>query len=315
MPGIGNSLTQGKIDVALSDFARRYRNNSFVAEMLCPRVNVLKQTNKYWLFGREGQQLPDQVLRGPGAAAERVELTLSTASYECADHSLEAFIPDEERSNYEAGDIEQARTKLVMDKLLLDYEDRVATLATTTANYAAGNSVTLAGVQQWSDYTNSDPLIDVETGKAQIRLAGVNANLLILGDAVYTKLINHPDIVARFQYTTPRILTSADLAAIFGVEKVVVASAIKLSAALAASFVWGKNAVLAYVQPGTSMEDVSFAKSFVWTGAPGTVGGFQTEIGRATPISRKSDEIATHWYYDLRVTSNISAYLIKNAVA
>lgn len=315
MPGIGNSLTQGKIDVALSDFARKYRNNSFVAELLCPRVNVLKQTNKYWLFGRENQQLPDQDLRGPGAAAERVEMTLSTASYEAVDHSLEAFIPDEERSNYEAGDIEQAKTQLVMDKLLLAYEDRVATLATNTANYGGSNSVTLAGVQQWSDYTNSDPLIDIETGKKQIRLAGVNANLLILGDDVFTKLINHPDLVARFQYTTPRILTSADLAAIFGVEKVVVASAIKLSAALAASFIWGKNAILAYVQPGTSMEDVSFAKSFVWTGAPGTVGGFQTEIGRATPVSRKSDEIATHWYYDVRVTSNISAYLIKNAVA
>jgi hypothetical protein len=313
--GAMNPIAQGKIDVALSQFARVYRNNAFVAETLFPRLEVNNQTDKYWTFGRENQQIfGEKILRAPGAAAERIVQTLSTAPYACVDHSLARLIPDEERGNFQAGDVEQWATGAVQDKILLDLEDRVATLAIDTASYAAGNSVTLAGAQQWSDYAGSDPLVDVEAGKAKIREAGLVANTMIIGDQVFQKIVNHPDLTDRFKYTTPRILTTADLAAIFGIQNVIVASAVKLSAALAATFVWGKNVVLAYTQ-AASMQDPSFGKLFVWTGAPGTVGGFSTEIGRVDPPSRKSDELAVHSYYDIRVTSNISAYLIKNTVA
>jgi len=110
-------------------------------------------------------------------------------------------------------------------------------------------------------------------------------------------------------------VSEEDLAAIFEVEEVVVASAAKLDAADAASFIWGKHAVLAYVNPAASFADMSFGKLFVWSGAPGTVGGFGTEIGRVSPPSAKADEVAQHFYYDIKVTSNISAYLIQDAVA
>lgn len=67
---------QGKIDVALSQFAQLYRNNSMVAEVLLPRVPVEAQSDFYWIFGRENQALRENDLRAPAAPAERIQQTL-----------------------------------------------------------------------------------------------------------------------------------------------------------------------------------------------------------------------------------------------
>jgi hypothetical protein len=309
---------QSKIDVALSQFARRYSNNAFIAELLFPRVPVQKQSNKYYVFGREHLQNLENTLRAPGAAAERIKHTVSTAPYNAEDHALAAFLPDEERGNWEAGgDVEQVKTRVVSEKLMLDAEIRAAALATATGNYAAGYSTTLVGTAQWSDYgATSDPFLDVETAKSQLALSGVQATHMFIGDQVWRKLINHPDVIDRFKYTTGgRIIGKAEMAAFFDIPNIIVASAVKRSAAAANSFIWGKNVIVANIQPTESMEDPSFGKTFVWTSAPGTSEGFQTEIGRVSPPSAKSDEIAVHWYYDQRITGNDTGYLIAAAVA
>jgi hypothetical protein len=44
--------------------------NGLIADLLCPRVPVGRQTDKYWIFGREGQQLTEQILRATGAGAQ-----------------------------------------------------------------------------------------------------------------------------------------------------------------------------------------------------------------------------------------------------
>lgn len=323
MAGAEVSVVQGKIDVALSQFAQLYRNNTLVAEQLFPRVEVIRQSDFFWLFGRENQALRENTLRAPGSPAERIQQTLSKTKYFANDHALARVIPDEERGNFMAGDLEQWATQAIMDKLMLDEEVNVAALATNTANYAGTNSVTLAGTSQWSDLGNSTPISDVETAKSQIRQIGQEANVMIISDPVYQKLRVHPAILQRMIYTKNSgggaggagQVTLQDLAAIFGVEKVMLASAIQIDNAGNVSYVWGKHVVLAYCQMNSTPMDVSFGKTFVWTQAPGTVGGFVTEIARETPASKKSDELATHFYYGQQVTSNISGYLIKNAVA
>jgi hypothetical protein len=309
------SPVQGKIDVALSQFAQLYRNNQFVGELLFPRVEVLKESDYYWTFGQENLAIRENDLRAPGSAAERIQQTLSKVKYSATDHSLAREITDEERGNFMAGNLEQWATQTIMDKLLLAEEVRIAAIATTTANYAAANSVTLAGQSQWSDLGNSTPLSDVETGKSLVRQIGQEANLMIVPDPVYQKLRVHPAIVDRFKYVNGGQITTQELQTVFGIEKVVLASAVQIDAAGNRSFVWGKDVVIAYAQPNPSFMDVSLGKTFVWTQAPGTVGGFSTEIARLVPASKKADELATHFYYVQAVTSNISGYVIKAAVA
>src|SRR5581483_5519550 len=101
------SVLQGKIDIALSQFARQYRNNTLIADLLFPRVEVVNQADLFWVFGRENQKLAENTLRGPGSGAERIKQTISNTRYFCADHSLARIISDEERRNFQAGDVEQ----------------------------------------------------------------------------------------------------------------------------------------------------------------------------------------------------------------
>ncbi len=313
--GANVSPVQGKIDIALSQFALTYRNNLYVAESLFPRVPVQKESDFYWTFGRENQALRENTLRAPGSAAERIQQSISKTKYFTTDHSLARLITDEERGNFLAGDLEQWATQALTDKLLLDEEVRVAQIATNVTNYAGSNVLTLAGTSQWSDYGNSTPISDVEKAKGQIRQIGQQPNVMILPDPVYQILRSHPAIVDRYKFTNGGQITLQQMAEVFGIEKVLLASTVQLDQANNVSFVWGKDVVIAYAQPNPNFVDVSFGKTFVWTESPGTVGGFSTEIARITPASAKSDELAVHFYYGQVVTSNISGYVIKAAVA
>jgi hypothetical protein len=312
---------QGKIDVALSAFAKGYKNNLLVGDQLFPTVEVQNQSDKYWIYGRENQQVyADSDLRAPAASAGRIVQTVSNTNYSIVDHSLARLIPDEERGNFQLGDVEQWATQYVTDKLALLKEVRVAGIATTLANYAATNRVTLAGTTQWSDFVNSDPGTDMETAKQQLRKAGINSGLkLLIGDDVFVKLRRHTKILQAMTYAAGpgalRPVSAQDLAAYFGIDEVIVGSSITLNAAGTPSFVWGKHAVLFFNQPTTSMQDPSFGKAFQWVNAPGTTGGYSTQIDRVSPGSAKADELHVHWYYGLAITSNISAYFFQNAVA
>ena len=308
------SPLQGHIDVALSNFAVKFRNPAYVSDQVFTRVPVQRQSDKYWRFGKEQLQALIDDLRAPGAAAQRVTQTLSAETYFAEDHALERLITDEERANFDAGDVEQWVTETLADKLLLRKEKLFAAAVTDTAQVT--QNVTLSGTAQWSDFTNSIPTEDIQTGQETIaQNAGVRANTLILGFPVFSKLRNNPKVVERVQNIRVGVVREEDLASIFDVQRVLVSQALEVDAAGNVGFVFGKHAVLAYVSPTPAFGEPSFGKTFVWAGAPGSTNGFIVELGRATPVSRKADELAVHFYYDQKITAVEAAYLIEDAVA
>jgi hypothetical protein len=304
----------GFLDAALTDFVKRFQNNELHADKIAPRVPVPYQSGKYWIFGRENQNILQQTLRATGTGAQHIRRSISTGSLFAASHALAVELPDEDIKNYQAGDLRQDATQDLISKILLDKEDRLATMLSDTAQVT--NNTTLAGTDQWSDYQNSAPRADVEAAKAVIRQAGVRPNFMIVGDAVFTKLRTHPSLIDAFKYTVPgAVLTERELAQIFGVDNFYVGSAVKLDKAGTSSFVWGKNAVIGYVSPGAGRMDVSGAKSFIWGSAPGTIDGFSTIVGRNPDITAKADVIGVDFYYDQQITAVETLYLLKNAVA
>ena len=309
---------KGRIDVALSTFAQRYENAGMIGSLVAPAVPSAVQSAYYWQYGRENLQgAGDDDVRAPGAAAHRIKRTMSKTLFYCPDHSEEDVIPDEERAADAINNPEQDAVAVMRDRQMLKKEQRIATLLTTAGNWPAANKVTLAGNDQWgSGDAAAKPVEDVNTGHSAVKLAiGRKANTLVIGDEVLTALRDNAEVVDRIKYTKLGGVDLSDLAALFDVEQVLVGSAISRSEAGVNSFVWGKHAVLLYVNPTPSTRDVSAAKTFVWTSAPGTVGGFQVELGRATPVSRKSDEVALHGYFDEAFTDSTAGYLIEDAVA
>ena len=303
----------GRLDAALTNFAKKFTNNQLIADRIAPAVPAGRQTDKYYIYGREGQELTENQLRATGAPAEAIRISLSTDSYFCRSHALQSRIADEDRQGYaEAGDIEQDAVQTMMDKILLQREDELATMLGDTAQVT--NNTTLAGASQWNDDA-STPSINIQTALDKIAESGVKGNFVALGHPVFAKLRWHPAIRATFQYHTDRALNEQDLAAYFGVEEFLVAAAVKRSAAAVLSFVWGKNAIVGYRSMTAGRMDISGVKNFRWSAAPGTSGGIGVVKGRHPDPTAKSDIVGVDDYYQQKITAVETLYLIKAAVA
>jgi hypothetical protein len=125
--------------------------------------------------------------------------------------------------------------------------------------------------KQWSDLANSDPIQDVEAWKAKIlRTTGFEANKLVLGYDVYQILRNHPDVIDRVKYTGRDVPDTQYLAQLFGLEEVLVAKAVKNTAAEGQtgsfSFTFGKSALLVHSPANAGLLTPAAGYSFQWRG-------------------------------------------------
>ncbi len=136
--------------------------------------------------------------------------------------------------------------------LALALEIEQATLASNPDNFGADNKATTTGTGKW-DNPASTPITDVEAAKDQVRTTcGVEPNRMVINNAGFRALKNHPTIIDRFKYTTIESITARMLAGLFDLEEVAVGKATYVdSDANDATFTeaWGNIACLAYV-PG-----------------------------------------------------------------
>ena len=120
---------------------------------------------------------------------------------EVLDYGLDDVVPNDEIEAYNAmpkpatgGPMspEQASALYLESLIQLDREVRVAGLIFAAANYAAGQSETLSGNSQWSDYANSNPLSYI---MAALDKPLIRPNVAVLGQLTYTALRQHPKVV------------------------------------------------------------------------------------------------------------------------
>ncbi len=310
-------VSQVHIDVALTNVSIAYRNADYIADLIASEVPVRKQSDKYYIFDPERDRFrQSNDRRAPGAEANEVDFALSTDNYFCDDHALETVIPDEERANADPpiqADID--RTELLIDKIGLNKEIGLATRIRTGTDIPG---TTLSGIDQWSDYDNSDPVAVVEAQKATIQTA-VQAipNVLVLSYPVFQKVRLHPKVIEKMQYVRLGVVGPDVLAQLFDVERVIVPRAFKNVAAPGQSadlqYVWGKDAFLCYVPPRPALKQVAFAYTFLWSIAPGSIRGHIVESWRED--RRKADMIRVQKYYDQKVIAPGAVYLWKDAVA
>lgn len=306
--GTFTPVLQGKLDVALSNFAREFRNAAFVADRIFSRVEAGKQTSRYWIFGREALQDPGDELRAPTAAAIELTQTLSSDVYFADDHAASRLIAHEERAAFEAGDVDRWATEMLVNRLLLKKEIRARNVATDPSNYAASNQNTLAGTSQWTDTVASDPIADVLAARKQVGLIGRPANLMVMGPDSFEALKKHPKITERFVNVKAGAITAQDLTAVFEVP-VAVAEGVFDNAGVV-TYIWPDTVWIGYAQEAPNFFDVSFGKTFLWGQAPGTARGFAVEVNPVFPMSRKADSVDAHFYYDQKVTCKEAGYII-----
>jgi hypothetical protein len=311
------------IDEVLTNISLGYPNAGLVGSVLFPQVVVRKQSDKYYIFGREAW-LPEDDVRAPGTVANEIPgYQLSVDTYYAQEHALQIPVTDEERENADSPlSPDSDGTDLVTGKLMMGRELIQHSFATTAANYASGMSTTLSGTAQWSDYVNSAPISDVKTGKRAVNAQiFMDPNIGIFPYQVMSILEDHPDFIERIKYSERGIVTSEIIAAIFGMDRIVVPGAGVNTAnpgqAPTLGYIWGKDVVLAWVPARPGLKTPAYAYEFVW-GYPG--GGPQI-VDRWREENRGADLIRVRRRYDhkiIAVDSNglsIAGYLIKSATA
>jgi len=241
----------------LTAIAKRYANESFIADEVMPRVPVGKAEFKYTIFTKsEMFTVPDTLVSRTGRV-NQVEFSGSETTDSIKDYGLEDPIPQSDLDNAGPNFDPRAIATMGLAQLIaLDREIRVAGTVFNASTFGSSNKATLSGTTQWSDFTNSDPLSainDILWGSA---IYG-QANTLVLGKAVFAKLRAHPKVVAAAMamgtQSASGLLSAAQLANALGIPRVLIGTALKNSAVKGqtASYadVWGKYAALLYIAP------------------------------------------------------------------
>lgn len=309
------------IDQALTNISVGWPTEGLAGAALFPSVTVRKQSDKYYVFGREGW-LPEADLRAPGTEANEISgAAVSLDTYYAQEHALQIAVTDEERENADSPlSPDRDGTNIVTSKIMLGRERTFQTLATTASNYATGHSVTLSGTDQWNDYANSDPIDDLRTAKLTIHSKiFTEPNVAVIPYQVMTKLEDHPDFLERIKYSERAIFSPELLASVLGIQRVIVPgvgiNSANLGATASLGYLWGKDVVVAYVPPGAGLKVPAFGYEFVW--------GNQA-VDRWREEKRKSDVIRVSRYYDVKLVAlgegaeagkSIAGYVIKAAVA
>jgi len=252
-------------DQVLTNISIMYRNAAYVGTQIMPIVPVKKKSDIYYIYDSKADRFRiPKTLRAPKTDSRTVDWKVTEDGYVCDEHALNSLIDDIEKDNADKPlNLEVDTVEFLTDIVTLGLEMRIKDMieASLTAN-APTNGV-------WSDYTTEtiDPIADIEIGKAAIHAVIFREpNLLLLGKAVYDKLKHHPKILELIKYSQKGVLTTDLMASLFGIEKVIVGEAgyntAKEGKTAVLSYLWGKNAILAYVEPRPGIKKFSLGYTF-----------------------------------------------------
>lgn len=315
------------IDTFLSNFLIGYRPRNLVATEIFPVLPVQKQSNVYARIDKGNWfRIPDTA-RAPGGPFREVNYTVSSGLYFASNYALQTSVPFEVLDNADQPHDPLARNaEFLVDQLMLDFENRVKTLVLS----GVGSSATLTGAAAWSDFVNSDPLTNIDTGREAIRsTTGFVPNVAVMGERAWLKMKRHPDIV-RAVYPGAGVGGTVDtgqFAELIGVDKVLVGGAIQNTApemwnaagndATQTSFsdVWSTFFIMAYVAPEPGIMTPTFGTAFRWTGpniGANGPGNFSIERKRNTDLLR--EELRTAYWQDERVVAPELGYSIITGI-
>jgi hypothetical protein len=319
--------SQVHVDAILTNISVAYmqRAENFIADKVFPVVPVDKQSDKYFVYEKNDWLRDEAQVRTDGTESVGSGYNIATATYYADVYAIHKDIGDQTRANADAPiNVDREAAEFVTHRLLTRREIQFNNDFMTTGKWATdvtgvAASPTTGQTIQWSDYTNSDPINDIEAGKAGIlSVTGLEANTLVLGYDVFRQLKNHPDLVDRIKYTSSQTITEDMLARMFDIERVLVSKSIKATNAEGAtgaySFTTGKTALLAHVAPNPGVLTPSAGYTFSWTGVSQGMGltigtsSFRLESLRATRVEA---ELA----FDNKVVASDLGYFWNSIVA
>lgn len=311
------------IDPLLSSIARRYTPDGFIYDQIVARQPVQTISGIYptfpkwfWFAQQADNKIEDRT------ETKEVNFEWSTEKYLAAKYGLKVSISDDERANAAPQlRLEQNKTELLGLQNALSREIRLATIlrgtGVTGGQIASGNEA--EPTKKW-DTSESNPDADLRTGSLAIYNAiGRSPNTLILpypvaynlatvhgtdtfhGGMLYT--VNGQQQIRLGDGILPSEIHGMKVVIAKGPQKQV---ANEPGVGAATSEIWGKNAILAYIDPNAG-----------W-GVPTCVYGFQfmaPTVARWQRIDPDVEYIREMERVDEKVVANEAAYILKEVIS
>jgi len=211
------------------------------------------------------------------------------------------------------------RGEYVMDKLMLNWEKRLADQCTSTSNIGSSSTVTSA----WNVLTSgaSDPLGDIWTAIDNVEgLTGYRPNRIVFGGDAWRGFHRHADVIDLINgdsgivgNASTRLASIEQTKALFEMDEIMVGAAYINTAdegqAMSLTRAWADNVLVYYAPPSASIDKPSFGY------APRWVNGLLPNFSAKT--TRNDDEmwekVDIGYYQDEKITSAPLGFLI-NAV-
>ncbi len=307
---------KGIIDPLLTNVSSAYVPDGCIGDTLFPALKFSQYTGKLGGYGKNHLRIENTIIGGKGKYRQVESIVRTTQGFTIDGHGLSGLVSKQDYKNViDPFDAEKDETMGISTILLLEKEkglaDALADTATMTQN------TTLSGTSQLSDYSNSDVVSVVNTGKAAIRAgSGAIPNVVIMDYYVAQVLRYHPQLLdlLGFKFARPGGLTDDDLAKALGVDQILVPNAMYNSAkegqtAVLAS-VWGKHIILAQIPKSAQKYQISLGYNIrLDDGSPRKV--YKQPLFNPPGAT----EILVEDEYDMLLSDVTAGYLIKNAVA
>ncbi len=302
------------VDAVLTNFSVGYHPGGMVAEQVTGVMKVKKESDKYYVWDRPSafkvSSSGTMSLRADGTEAKVIDFGLSTSTYQAEEYALATMVTDRQKEN--ADDVlklREAKVRRIKDLLMLEQEIRVATLMTTTANWASGHNA--EPNPKWNE---SSPTIekDIDTGKEVVRKAiGFEPNTIVIPAAVAKWVKRDSTIRDLIKYTQNDLLVNGDLPPTMFNMRVVIPGAIYTASTEGASSVtysdvWSDSVVLLYVPPTTDLDSPNGVKIFR---------AQDTMVRTWREEKKKAEMIEVSVVQDEVITSSLSGYVLTNTLA
>ncbi len=320
------TTNQVHVDRLLTNVSVAYmqKTDNFIADKVFPVVPVNNKSDLFQTFNKDDWFRDEAKPRIGSTESAGSGFNIDKDGYNCIPYALHKDIDDYTANNADLGiGLEKVATEFVTQRLLLNREKRWAakffqrsawTNGVTGVAASPGNNEAV----KLSVYATSDPFGIFETGRqTMLGTTGFEPNVLVLGNNVFSKLINHPVIRDRIKYTSAAATTQEMLASFFNVQKVLVAKAIENVAKENETgnyqFVFGNSALLAYSADAPSLMTPSAGYTFSWQGVSGNL-GLNVGVRKFRIEEKRSLRIEAETAFDMKVVAADLGYFFEDIV-
>lgn len=253
-----------RINAYLSEVARGYRNNAFVADVLFPTIHSEKEKIDIFEFNKEAFNIYDteRAIRANSNVISPQGFKKHTTTL--SEHDLSYPIDYREEQEAEKIKLQLHATNVVTNGLQLKHEKQCADLVQNPDNYSSDNKIVLSGTSCFNNPA-SDPqsVIDDAKDKVSAKIAQ-DPNTMVIGQEAWKGLRRNPQLRSLISDSKNKLITLDFLKEIFEIENIVIGKSIFADKDGNFVRIWKDSIILAYV-PDLGTSRTEYDPSFAYT--------------------------------------------------